>query len=229
MSDTILTDKTLKWESQEDDENENENVNENVNENEYVNENVNENDKTLISSDKDDDADDDDDDDDENENEIINQNNSNKIKELNDHLDEIIDKSKSFEEQIKFLEKREDLTGYWPYDDFGDKELKSKYFKINLADILKINGKKLFQQIFVHTLEALANKLRNTTSKEENQIIVSNIDKNNDKLYKECETSYGRDYVLQPSDRRIDLKDAIDLILDFNETTQLDLIWKYKN
>ena len=55
-----------------------------------------------MSSDKDDDDDDDDDDD---ENEIINQNNSDKIKELNDHLDEIIDKSKSFEEQIKSLKK----------------------------------------------------------------------------------------------------------------------------
>ena len=33
LSDTILTDKTLKSKSQEDDENENENVNENVNEN----------------------------------------------------------------------------------------------------------------------------------------------------------------------------------------------------
>ena len=29
----------------------------------------------------------------------------NEIKELNDHLDEIIDKSKSFEEQIKSLKK----------------------------------------------------------------------------------------------------------------------------
>ena len=35
------------------------------------------------------------------ENETINQNNSDKIKELNDHLDEIIDRSKSFEEQIR--------------------------------------------------------------------------------------------------------------------------------
>ena len=35
------------------------------------------------------------------ENETINQNDSDKIKELNDHLDEIIDKSKSFEEQIR--------------------------------------------------------------------------------------------------------------------------------
>ena len=33
------------------------------------------------------------------------------IKELNDDLDEIIDKSKSFEEQIKLLKKRKDLKG----------------------------------------------------------------------------------------------------------------------
>ena len=32
------------------------------------------------------------------------------------------------------------------------------------------------------------------------------------------------DWVIQPSDRRINLKDAIDLILDSNETIQLDLV-----
>ena len=36
------------------------------------------------------------------------------IKDLNDNLDEIIDKSKSFEEQIESLKKLEDLKGYWP-------------------------------------------------------------------------------------------------------------------
>ena len=46
--------------------------------------------------------------------------------------------------------------------------------------------KKLFKQIFAHTLETLANKLINTTSKEENQIIVNNIKENKEKLYKEC-------------------------------------------
>ena len=35
-------------------------------------------------------------------------------------LDEIIDKSKSFEDQIKSLKKREDLKGYYPYKVFGD-------------------------------------------------------------------------------------------------------------
>ena len=73
--------------------------------------------------------------------------------------------------------------------------------------------KKLFEQIFGRALETLANKLINTTNKEENQIIVKNISKNKDKLYKE---KMG-DYVIQPSDRRIDSRDAIDLILNFNE------------
>ena len=54
------------------------------------------------------------------------------IKGKNNILDEIIDKSKSFEDQIKLKKKREDLKGFWPYSDCGDKELKSKYFKIKL-------------------------------------------------------------------------------------------------
>ena len=56
LLDTILTDKTLKSESQED---ENENVN--------VNKNVNENDETLMSSNEDDDKNENDDEDDDNE------------------------------------------------------------------------------------------------------------------------------------------------------------------
>ena len=84
--------------------------------------------------------------------------------------------------------------------------------------------KRLFEQIFGHTLETLANKLINTTNKEENQIIVNNINKNKDKLYEQDD--FG-DWVIEPSDRRIDLKDAIGLILNFNEETiQLDLILK---
>ena len=85
-----------------------------------------------------------------------------------------------------------------------------------------IIDEKLFKQIFGDRCEILANKLMNTTNKEENHIIVSNIEKNKDKLYEEEEeeeeTSYGYDYVIQPSDRRTDLIDAIKLILDFNKT-----------
>ena len=78
--------------------------------------------------------------------------------------------------------------------------------------------KKLFKQIFGHTFETLANKLINTTNKEENQIIVNNIKENKEKLYKECETSYGYDYVIQPSDRRTNLIDVINLLLGFHKT-----------
>ena len=64
----------------------------------------------LMSSKDDDDDDDDDDDENENENEdddeTMSQNEKNKIiKGKNDILDKIIDKSKSFEEQIKSLKK----------------------------------------------------------------------------------------------------------------------------
>ena len=99
------------------------------------------------------------------------------IKGKNDNLDEIIDKSKSFEEQIKSLKKREDLKGYWPYKDFGHKELKSKYFKTKLAYMSNDIDKKLFEQIFGPTLIKLPDKLINTTNKKENQIIVENIEK----------------------------------------------------
>ena len=73
---------------------------------------------------------------------------------------------------------------------------------------------KLFEQIFGHTLIKLADKLINTTDKEENQIIVKKINKNKDKLF---EMDSSDNFVIQPSDRRINLIDVIRLILDFNE------------
>ena len=81
--------------------------------------------------------------------------------------------------------------------------------------------KKLFEQIFDHILIKLADKLINTTNKEENQIIVKNTEKNKDKLFEMDEFN---DRVIQPSDRRVNSKDSTDLILDFNETIQLDLV-----
>ena len=81
--------------------------------------------------------------------------------------------------------------------------------------------KKLFEQIFCDTFIKLTDKLINTTDKEENQIIVKNVDKNKEKIFKQDEFY---DWVIQPSDRRIDLIDSINLILNFNETIQLDLV-----
>ena len=44
--------------------------------------------------------------------------------------------------------------------------------------------KKLFKQIFGHTLATLASGLINTKNKEENQIIVKNIKQNREKFLK---------------------------------------------
>ena len=115
----------------------------------------------------------------------------------------------------KIVKKRENLKEFWPYKDFGDKELKFKYLKMELADMSNEIDKNLFKQLFGHTLETLANKLINITNKEENQIIVKNINKNKDKLF-EMDSPYS--FVIQPSDQRIDLIDTIKFTLDFNET-----------
>ena len=145
---------------------------------------------------------------------------NNRIKKLNDHLDEIIDKSKSFEDQIKSIKKVENLEEYYFINDFGDKELKFKIFKLKLAHLSNDIDENLFEQIFDHKFETLANKLINTINKEENQIIVKNIEKNKEKLFKMDKFN---DWVIQPNNRCINLKNAIDLILDFNE--KLNQIW----
>ena len=106
--------------------------------------------------------------------EVMNQNEKNiAIKKLNDHLDKIIDKSKLFEDQIESLEKVENLEEYYFINDFDDKELRSKIFKLKLAHLSNIIDENLFEQIFDHTLIKLTGKLINTTNKEENPIIVN--------------------------------------------------------
>ena len=82
--------------------------------------------------------------------------------------------------------------------------------------------KKLFEEIFGHILETLANKLINTTNKEENQILVSNINKNKDKLHEM--TGHFNEWMIQPTDQHINLIDCIIVILDVNNTIQLDLV-----
>ena len=143
------------------------------------------------------------------------------IKNLNDNLYEIIDKSRSFEEQIEPLKKLQGLKEYWFIKDFDDKELKFKIFKLKLADMSNEIEEELFEQIFGHTLIKLANKLINTINKEENQTIVKNIEKNKDKFCKKYEFYNFGIQAQQCSS----LKYTIDLVLNFNETTQLDLVW----
>ena len=168
LFDAILTDKTLKSKSQkgktlmsskDDDDNENDKTLMSSKDNN------NEMNKTLMSR-KDD------------HDETMNQNNNNIVKQSNDYLDEIIDKSKSFEDQIKSIRKVENLNEYCFMNDYGDKELGFKIFKLKLAYLPNIIGKKIFKRTFGHTFETLANILINTRNKEENQIIVNNISEN---------------------------------------------------
>ena len=93
------------------------------------------------------------------------------IKENNGSLDKIIDKSKSFEEQIELLKKLEDLNEYWYYKDYNDKELKSKYFKIKLADMSnKIDEK----------FEEILNFNKNENENENDETLMA-WDKDDDK------------------------------------------------
>ena len=122
MSEIILTDKIFKSESQEDknerlkEENETEKLKE-ENENENENENKNEENENKYKNEDDYDYEYEDD-------KIVDQNRI--IKEKNDYFDKIIDKSKSFEDQIKLLKKVENLDDYYYDKDFDEKELKSK-------------------------------------------------------------------------------------------------------
>ena len=114
------------------------------------------------------------DEDDENENEDDYENEveddetikKDEIKVLNDYLDKIIDKSKSFEDQIESLKKVENLEEYYFINDFDDKELKFKIFKLKLAHLSNEIDEDLFKQIFDHKFETLADKLIYTTNKE---------------------------------------------------------------
>ena len=141
----------------------------------------------------------------------------NKIKSLNDSLDEIINKSKSFEDQIESLKKLEGLKEYCFMEDFYDKKLK---LKIHLADMPNKIDEKLFENIFGHNLIKIVDELINTTNKEKNEIIVDNICKNQNRLF---EMDDSNDWMIQPSSQHIKLLYGIDLILNFNKTIQLDL------
>ena len=130
LLDTILTDKTLKSKSQKDntlmssnDEKEKEKEKETEKEKEK-----------------------------EKENENDNENDNNIIKQLNDSLDEIIDKSKSFEDQIKSIRKVQNLNKHCYMEGYGDKKLEFKIFKLKLAHLLNEIDENLFEQIFGHTI-----------------------------------------------------------------------------
>ena len=74
----------------------------------------------------------------------------------------------------------------------------------------------LFKEIFGFTSVESADKLINTTSKEDNQMIIHHIEIKKGKIF---EQEYSK-FVIQPAYKRDDLADTVKVILDFNKTIQ---------
>ena len=101
------------------------------------------------------------------------------------------------------------------YED--NKKTDLRLFKLKFAHIFNDADDNLFKEIFGFTSVELANKLINTTSKEENQMLVNDIEINRDKIFEQDKYSKP---VIQPPHKRDDLLDTVKVILKFNETIQ---------
>ena len=91
-----------------------------------------------------------------------------------------------------------------------------RLFKLKLAHIFNDVDDNLFKEIFGLTSVKLTDKLINTTSKEENQMLIDHIEIKKDTLF---EREYSK-FVIQPPHKRTDLLDTVEVILKFNETIQ---------
>ena len=180
--------------------------------NEDNNKIVNE-DNNVNDNDDNDDDDDDDDYDSDNDDEIT-------VKGINNNFKKI-DETKSFEDQIDILKKITWLNEYWDMCYYEDnKETNLRLFKLKFAHVLNDVDDNLFKEIFGFTSVKLADKLINTTSKEENQMLVNDIEINRDKIFEQDEYSK---FVIKQAHKRGDLLDTVKVILKFNETIQLNL------
>ena len=99
------------------------------------------------------------------------------------------------------------------YEDNKEKNL--RLFKLKFAHVFNNVDVNLFKEIFIFDL--LVDKLINITSKEENQMLINNIKKNEDKTFEQDEFSK---FVIKRAYKRRDLLDTVKIILQFNETIQ---------
>ena len=98
----------------------------------------------------------------------------------------------------------------------GNKEVNYKIFQAKAAHLLNDLDKQLFENIFGYTFAALVDKLINTIDKEENEIIIDNIENNKNKIFGEYK--FDKSVIKQ----RSDLNDAVKIILEINELLTLD-------
>ena len=138
------------------------------------------------------------------------------IRQLNDWF-KTIDQTKSLEEQIELLKERgEFLSEYWYVGYYHDnKELNYKIFKAKAAYVLNDIADNSFEKIFGCKFATLVDKLINTTSKEENQIIIEDIENNRDKIFEEYK--FDKSVIKQ----RGNLYDAVKIILEISELLTL--------
>ena len=158
----------------------------------------------------------------ENENENENENESDEeqyyeIKQISNKFKKI-DETKSFKDQIDILKEIPWLNDYWYIEYYEDnKEINLRLFKLKLAHVLNDVDDNLFKEISGFTFVELADKLINTTRKEENQMLVNDIELNRDKTFEQDKFNK---FVIQPLHKRGDLLDLVKIILKFNKTIQ---------
>ena len=99
-------------------------------------------------------------------------------------------------------------------------EINLRLFKLKFAHIFNDIDDNLFKEIFGFTSVKLADKLLNTTSKEENQMLINDIEINRDKIFEQDEFNK---FVIKQAHKRGDLLDTVRVILRFNEVLSLDL------
>ena len=73
--------------------------------------------------------------------------------------------------------------------------------------------KNYLKKIFDHTFVALADKLFNTTNKEENKIIIDGIKNNKNKIFEQDDFNQ---FVIKQGYKWSDLNDSVKMLLNFN-------------
>ena len=160
----------------------------------------------------------------ESENERENENESDYgqycLKQINNDFKKI-NETKSFKDQIDVLIEVPYLINYWDMHYYEDnKETNLRLFKLKFAHIFNDVDDNLFKEIFGLTSVELADKLINTTSKEDNQMLIDHIEIKRDKMFEQ--DKYSR-YVIQPLHKRTDLLDTVKVLLDFKKKFQPNL------
>ena len=183
--------------------NESENESENENESVYENESVNENENESVNEN-------------ENENENKSVDGQYYLEKINNNFKEI-NETKLFKDQMNIFKKIPDLGDYWDIKYYEDnKDINVRLFKLKIAHIFNDVDDNLSKEIFGFKSVELANKLINTASKKDNQMLIDHIKIKNGTI---SEQEYSK-FVIQPANKRGDLADTVKVILDFNKTIQ---------